>query len=161
MTPTTATKTPIKASWNTQKTQEQVARAFAMHCMTTHATLSKYGEQAHKEHRNTLHKAEAEYLKSIGVRTPMDLVKAKAEFETNAFGSQIEIAGDENNAQLIYNQCAMWNAMQKYGKMTPEQREKMLPDFKACISEFAREFGFKGDMHIADDKSTATLTFSK
>jgi uncharacterized membrane protein YqiK len=159
MTTATATRTTIKPTWTAQKTQEAIARAFAVQCMTTCATLSKYGEAAQKEQRDAIHKAEAEHLKSMGVQTPWDLVKAKAEFETNAFGSQIEIAGDENSAQLIYNQCAMWNAMEKYGKITPEQKEKMLPNFQACISEFAQEFGFKGNVQVSDGK--ATLTFSK
>lgn len=160
MSTATLQKTAVTANWSTQKIQEEIARAFAVQCMTNMSTLSKYGEQAQKEHRDAVHKIEAEHLKSKGVKTPMDLVKAKAEFESNVFGSKIEISGDENRAQLTYNQCGMWEAMQKYGKITPEQREKMLPLFQTCMREFAGEFGFKGDMTVSSD-GKSTLTFSK
>lgn len=152
-------RTPVEAKWNVQKIQEEASRAFAIHNMITMELLAKQGEKAILEFQDKLHKHQLEHFKSLGVKTPIDLVKAKAEFETNVFGSKIEIEGDDQSARLIYKQCAMWNAMQKYGKMTHEQMEKAGHNFENCVSNFAKEWGFKGEINM--DGDICTVTFSK
>ena len=90
---------------------------------------------------------------------PLDLVRAKAEFETNVFGSKVEISGDEKTAQLKYISCGVWNAIQKGGKPSPEQKEKMMSCFTSATENMAKEFGFKGNLKFEGE--TPILTFSK
>src|SRR5215470_18745770 len=141
-------KTLVEGNWNTKKNQEEAAHAFAINCMSAMAVIAKQGDKAVLEYQDILHKHQLEHLKTLGVKTPLDLVKAKAEFETNVFGSKIEIEGDENRAQLIYKQCAIGNAMKKYGKTTPEREGKMEQYMQTCVQNFAKEWGFKGDLKM-------------
>jgi hypothetical protein len=159
MTTTTLNKTTIETTWTAQKIQEETARVLAMQWMTAYQLLSKAGEQYAQEFETTLRQNKVEQYKKLGVKTPIDLVKAMAEFEANLFGSKIEIFGDESKACLTYNQCGMWNAMQKMGKMTPEQEEKMGHHFQNCVSNLAKEFGFKGEVKF--EEPCATVTFTK
>lgn len=152
-------RTPVEAKWNTQKIQEAAARAFAVNNMAAMAVISKQGENAILEFQHMVHEQQLKHLKTLGVKNPLDLVKAKAEFEANVFGSKIDIEGDENCAHLIYNECAMWNAMQKIGNLTPEQQEKMGKTFGMCVSNFAKEWGFTGEVKM--DGECCTVTFRK
>jgi hypothetical protein len=152
-------QTPIEAKWPIEKTRQAAALAFATNCMAARTVISKQGEKAEKEYQDIIHKYQLEHFKSIGVKTPLDLVRAKAEFETNVFGSKIEIEGDENNAQLIYKQCAIWEAMQKLGCVTPENQEKIGKNFESCLQDFAKEFGFNAEVKF--DNNEATVTFKK
>lgn len=152
-------RTPVEAKWTIQKNQEEAARAFATNMAAVMAVLGKQGDQAVQEFQNIQHKFQLEHLKKLGVKTPLDLVKAKAEFETNVFGSKIQIEGDENNARLIYDHCAMWDAMTKLGALSPEKEEKAGEHFQTCVQNFAKEWGFKGDVQM--DGKTCTVSFSK
>ncbi|MBY0358771.1 MAG: hypothetical protein K2W82_12275 [Candidatus Obscuribacterales bacterium] len=159
MSTVTTKKTLVTPTWNTQQIQEAASRAMATNCMAAMTVLSKNGEQAVKEYQDMIHKFQLEHLKSIGVKTPLELVKAKAEFETNVFGSKIEIEGDDNCAKLNYLSCAMWESMQKVAKLTPEQQEKMGANFQTCVQNFAKEWGFKGEVKM--DETCCTISFSK
>jgi len=152
-------RTPVEAKWTVTRIQEEAARATAQNCMAAMAIISKQGEEAIKEYQDILHKFQLEHLKAKGVKNPLDLARAKAEFETNVFGSKIDIEGDESRAQVIYNHCAMWDAMKKYGSLTPEKEEKMGQNFAMCVQNFAKEFGFKGEVQMEGE--TCTVTFSK
>lgn len=156
---TVATKTTVETKWPVTKVQETAAMMLGMQWMAAYKTLSKHGEAAFKEFDNMLRQQKVEHYKGMGVKTPIDLVKAMSEFEANLFGSKIEIWGDEKVAHLTYNSCGMWNAMQKFGKMGPEQEEKMGAHFSHCISEMAKEFGFKGEVKF--EEPCATITFTK
>ena len=104
-------------------------------------------------------KGKTEYYRNLGVKTPLDLIKAIAESESNIFGSAIEIWGEDNKASLTYNACGMWNAMQKLQKLTPEMEEKMGNHFETCIHNLAKEFGFKAEVKF--EEPCCTLTISK
>ncbi|HEY9787565.1 MAG TPA: hypothetical protein V6D17_19410 [Candidatus Obscuribacterales bacterium] len=157
---TTAVKTTIKPTWNVQQVQEHATQMMATQWLTAYTVLSKHGEGAITEFENLLRKNQVEHYKKMGVKTPIDLVKAKAEFEANLFGSKIEIWGDEKEAFLTYSYCGMWEAMKKYGNMTKEQEEKMGGNFQNCVSKLAQEFGFNGEVKF-ESETCATIRFFK
>ena len=152
-------RTPVEAKWTIPQIQQEASRAFATNCMAAMQIISKHGEPAVKEYQDLIHKFQLEHLKSKGVKNPLELAKAKAEFETNVFGSKIDVEGDENRAVIIYNSCAMWEAMKKFGNLTPEKEEKMGQNFSQCVQGFAKEFGFKGEVKMEGE--TCSITFSK
>lgn len=152
-------KTPVKAEWKIDKLHEETANAIARHFLATMATLGQYGPEAHQEFVKHMITSKVEHFKSLGVNTPIDLVKVMGEFESNIFGSKIEIVGDEKKAELTYNECACWAAMQRVGKMTPEQEEKMGQHFELQVKNLGEAFGFKGEVRFEEPK--AIVTFSK
>lgn len=156
---TATTKTRVETKWPVSKTQEEFAHFMATTWQSAYNTLSKYGESAVNEFETAARRNKVEYYKSLGVKTPLELVKAIAELESNIFGSKIEIWGDERTAHLTYDSCGMWNAFKKYGKLTAEQEEKMGTCFQTSIEALAREFGFKGEVKF--EEPCATVTFSK
>ncbi len=156
---TTATKTPIKATWPVSKVQEKAATLAASQCLAAFQVLSKYGEEAIKEYQAAARGFRVAHLKSLGVKTPLELATAMAETEANVFGSQIEVSGDDQSATLTYNSCAMWNAMQKVGNLTPEQQEKMGSGFQSCMQDLAKEFGYKANVEM--EGQTCAVKLSK
>ncbi len=156
---TTATKTTVKANWPTAKTQAEAARAAASQCAAAHAVLSKISEEAVNEYKATARQFKVAHLKEQGVKTPLELVTAMAEFEANVFGSQIEISGDEKSATMNYLACGMWEAIQKVTKMTPEEQEKAGKGFQTCLQDLAHEFGLKADIQMAE--KSCSVTFNK
>lgn len=155
---TVAQKTQVKPTWSTEQMTEMYCQMMANNFMSANAVLSKHGEEAIKEFQTLSRKPMVEYYKKKGVKTPIEIVKEKAELETNMFGSKIEFWGDDKEAHLTYNSCGMWNAMQKCG-MSKEQEEKMGECFQACVSSFAQEFGLQGEVKFEGEK--ATVTFKK
>jgi predicted RNA-binding protein Jag len=158
MSTATIKKTPVEAKWDIKKVQEAAARVFAVNNVAIMSILAKQGDHAIKEFQDTVHKFQIEHFKTLGVKTPMDLAKAKAEFEANVFGSKIDIEGDDNNAKIVYNQCAMWDAMQKVGHLTPEQQEKAGKNFQQCVQNLAKEMGFKAQVDMSDNSCAITYT---
>ncbi len=157
---TTAIKpTPVEAKWDVKKVRETIAEVFALRQMATMNVLAKYGESAIKEFNKQINANKAEWYKNLGVKTPIDLIKAMAEFEANIFGSKIKIEGDEKKASLTYEACAIWNAMQKHGKFTPNQQKEQGEMFEQCIKGLGSEFGFKAELKF--EEPCATITFSK
>jgi hypothetical protein len=155
----TTTVSKVDEKWETKKVQEESARIVAVIYRSAFETLSNYGPKALEEFETTVRKYKIEHYKTLGVRTPLDLVRAIAETEHNVFGSQIEICGDDMNAVLRYNSCGMWEATQKLQKMTVEQREMMTANCKSSYTRIAGEFGFRFESQM--DHDSYTMTFSR
>jgi hypothetical protein len=158
MTTTAIKTTPVETKWNLTQVQEGAARAQANLFLAAMTFIAKQGEEAHKEFASLVRAGKVEYYKSLGVNTPIQLAKAIAEFETNVFGSKVEVGGDDHQAQIVYNQCAMWNAIEKHGKLTPAQQEKFGTNFQSCMTELGREFGLKSEVCMGEPCCTVTFT---
>lgn len=156
---TAVAKTPVEAKWNIKKVQEEAARVVASNCLAAQQVLSKYGEKALEEYKAVSRQFRVNHIKSLGVKTPIEIAKAIAEAEANIFGSKIDISGDEKSASLTYNQCAMWNAIKEIGKLTPEQEEKMGAGFETCMQDLAKDLNLKANVQMGQD--TCTVTFTK
>jgi hypothetical protein len=150
-------KNTTKPTWKPEQMQELYSQMMANSFTSAMAVLCKHGEEAVKEFQTISRKPMIEYYKKLGVKTPIEIIKAKAEMETNVFGSQIEFWGDDNEAHLTYNKCGMWEAMKKAGGMSCAQEEKMMQGFEACVKEFAQEFGYKGEIKMEGEKPTITI----
>lgn len=159
MTTVIERKTPVEAKWSPKQIQEAAVQTLARHFMASFAVLCKQGPEAIKEFDKHMIAGKVEHYKKLGVKTPIDLVKAISEFEANVFGSKIQIQGDEHKASLTYESCAMWNAMKEMGKMTAQQEEQMGSNFQNCMQNLAQEFGFKSEVKF--EEPTAIITFSK
>jgi hypothetical protein len=156
----TLSRTIVEPKWNTHEIQESNAIVHARTMLAAMKHVAKLGgDKAVEEFQTELRSFRVESLKKVGVKTPIDLVKALAEFEANLFGSKIEIWGDEAKAFMAYNQCAMWNAMKKVGQFTEKQEEEMGSKFEHCMQMLAKEFGFKGETKFEGE--ACTLSFSK
>jgi len=158
MTTATLNKQTVEAKWNTVKLQEEFSRVIATNMMTTMGVLCKHGEELTKEFQTAMLHNKVEHFKKLEVKTPIELVKAMAEFEANVFGSKIEIWGDEKSAHMQYNACGMWNAMKKFGKMEPKQEEMMGTQFATCMTNLAKEFGFKGETKMEGEVALVSFT---
>lgn len=154
----TTTITKVDTKWDTKKLQEVNTRVFASMYISAFQALSKQGEKAFDEFESTMRSFKIEAYKHLGVKTPLDLVRAIAETEFNLFGSQIEIIGDEKKATLKYNTCGIWDAMQKLHKFSPEQEELMGKNCQASHSKLAEAFGMKFECDMSND--TYSMTFS-
>jgi hypothetical protein len=161
MTTTTPTKKLVEPTWTIKQNQEAAAAIAANMCFSAKSVLEKHGDKALlAEYEKTVRAGKVQHYKTLGVKTPLELVKAMAETETNVFGSQIEISGDEKSASLNYVSCAMWNSMEKMmGKMSKEQEEKAGASMQNCVMETAKEFGFTGEVKLGE--KTCTITFTK
>ncbi len=157
---TTSTKTPVKPTWSQSKIQEETALAMASNCLAAHQATSKAGEQVLNDYQATARKFKVAQLKSKGVTNALELAKALAEMEVNLFGSQIDISGDEKEATLTYNQCAMWNAIKKFNPMTPEQEQQMGAGFQACMQNLAKELGLNATVKF-EGENTCAISFAK
>ena len=155
----TTTVTKVQTKWETKKTQENTANAFAAIYLSAYQALSQAGEKAHEEFNNLMVQHKIAHYKAAGVKTPLDLVRTMAETEHNLFGSEVEISGDENKATIKWNTCGMWNACKTLGKLTPEQEQKMGENCSATSAKLAKEFGFKAEPNMTKD--TWEMTFSK
>jgi hypothetical protein len=162
MTTATLTKETVEAKWNVEKLQEEFARTVATNSMTAMSVMSKHGEEMSKEFSTAMRHGKVEHLKQLGVKTPVELVKAMAEMEANLFGSKIEIWGDEKAAHIKYVSCGMWNAMKKVSKMDAQEETKwgakMATQMDSCMQEMAKEFGFKSEMKIEGQVCSVSFT---
>ncbi len=157
----TISKTVIAPTWNVEKIQETVAKVQANQMLTVMEVLAKNGgDKAIEEFQTAIRLHKVEHYKAIGVKTPIELAKAIGEFETNVFGSKVEVWGDDKQASIQYNSCAMWNAIEKTGKLTPEHKEAMGAKMQNCMSLLAKEFGFKGETKFEGENS-CVVSFSK
>lgn len=156
---TTITKTPVEAVWNVKKVNEFTSKIWAGNYLATMTVLSKYGPDAVKEFNKAVLAHKIEYFKQVGVKTPIELAKAKAEVDVNVFGSKVEIVGDEKKAQIIYKQCNCWNALKNEGKLSVKDQEREGKNFGEMVQELAKAFGFKGE--VVFEGETAVITFIK
>jgi hypothetical protein len=159
MTTATLKKTPVEALWNIKKVNEAAANIVAANYVSVFGAISKSHPELIKEIDKNLIAHQATYFKSIGIKSPLDLAKAKAEIDANVFGSKVEIEGDEKHAKITYKECACWNAMQKCN--LPEATyEKIGHHFQTRTEALAHEFGFKTEV-VFHDNGTAEVTFTK
>ncbi|MBS1954767.1 MAG: hypothetical protein JST89_11305 [Cyanobacteria bacterium SZAS-4] len=160
MTTTTPTKKVVEQTWTVKQIQEAASAMAANMCFSAKSVLMEHGDMALlTKYENAVRKGKIDHYKALGVKTPIELVKAMAETETNVFGSEIEIMGDDKSATLNYLSCAMWNQMEKMmGKMTPEQQEKAGASFQNCVMETAKAFDLKGDVKMGEKACTITFT---
>jgi hypothetical protein len=157
MTTATLNKQMVEAKWTTVKMQEEFARVMAQNTMTTMGVVCKHGEELTKELQTAMLHNKVEHFKALNVKTPMDMIKAMSEFEVNMFGSKVEVWGDEKAAHMQYNSCGMWNAMKKVG-MAPKQEEQMGNAKTECMTNVAKEFGFKYEMKTEGDVCVVSIT---
>jgi hypothetical protein len=150
-------KTTVKTTWKPEQMQEMFSKMMANNVMSAMTVLCKQGEEATKEFQTISKKPMYAYYKNLGVKTPIEIVKAKAELETNVFGSEIEFWGDEKEAHMTYNKCGMMEAMKKSGGMDCAQEGKMKQGMEACIKEFAQEFGLQSEIKMEGEKPTITF----
>lgn len=160
MTTTTPTKKVVEPTWTLTQVQDKAAHIAANLCMSAKSVLMKSGDEAMlNEYETLVREGRLEALKSMNVKTPLELVKAIAEIETNVFGSKIEIMGDEKSASMHYLSCAMWNIMEKkMGTMSKECQEKAGASMQNCVMETAKAFGMKGEVKFGEKDCTVTYT---
>jgi hypothetical protein len=158
MTTATLTKKTVETTWNTSKIQEEAARLAAVYSLTAHAVLAKFGEQALEQYSTLMRERKIEHYKQMGVKTPLELVNVMSEMEANLFGSKLEIWGDEKSATMKYDSCAMWNAMQKVGKLNAQQEEQIGSQWENCMRATANEFGFNLETKFEGECCTMTFT---
>jgi len=156
---TTATKIKVEPKWSVAKMQEEVANMVSMQMMTSYGVICKHGEELAKEFQAACLQNKVQQFKALGVKTPIELVKAMSEKEANLFGSQIEIWGDDKEASMHYVMCGMWNAMKKNPNMGQQQQEKMGQQFATTIELLAKELGMKGEVKMEGE--TCTVHFTK
>ena len=151
--------TKVEAKWDAQKRQEVTAHIIAGQCLAVQNLLQKVTPELKEQFENQAREFKVQALKKVGVKTPIELVKAIAELDANLYGSKVEISGDENKAELKFESCAVGKAIEELGKFTPEQKTKMFEGMQACASNTAKEFGFKAEVRI--EKETPVITYSK
>ncbi len=152
-------KEQIKPTWKSEQMHEMFAHISAHNMVAAMTVLGKHGgETAINEFKTATRKSMVEYMKKQGVKTPIEVIKAKAELETNIYGSVTEIWGDDKEAHLTYIKCGMWDAMNKAGvSACGSNKEEMLKGFEHCVSEFAKEFGYTGLVKMDGEKATITI----
>lgn len=161
---TTATKTPVTASWNPTKVQEQTAEAFARNMQITMGVLAKLGPNAIQEFEKASTEDKLNHYRKLGVKTPIELAKAMAEFEVNVFGSKIKVWGDDKSASMEYEVCGCFNAMKRVGVINEKNEEEMGKGWEACLTRTAQGLGFsKVDIKYGNSESEpcAVVTFNK
>lgn len=154
---TTIQKEQIKPTWKPEQLHEMYSHMIANNFMATMSVLSKHGEEIINEYKTASRKPMIEYYKRLGVKTPIEIVRAKAELESNIFGSVTEVWGDDQEAHLTYIKCGMWDAMKKCSGGCAETEGKMKEGFETCVAEFAKEFGFHGEVKMEGEKATITI----
>lgn len=157
---TTLEKTPVKTTWKAEKIQKAGTELLARTWMTAFETLCQADHKYVEEFDKKMSEGRIKHLKELGVKTPIDLVKAMSEFEANVFGSKMEIVGDEKEAKIIYSSCGMWEAMKGCCGMTKELEEKMGNNFQACMSRVGEAFGFDAKVEFTSE-TCAITTFTK
>lgn len=154
----TIQKEQVKPTWTPERLHEMYSHMVANNFMVAMNVLSKHGEEAVHQFKTESRKPMMEYYKRMGVKTPIEILRAKAELETNIFGSVTEVWGNEQEAHLTYIKCGMWDAMKKCGGMgCADSQAKMMEGFETCVREFAHEFGFKGEVKVEGEKATITI----
>lgn len=159
---TTMQKTEVKPTWTVAKMQEETAASIMRHMVVTFRTLEKSAPNVLPELWKNFTAMRVEYFKQHGVKTPLELVKAMSEFETNLFGSKMRFWGDDKQAGVEYETCGCWNAMPKVG-VTPEEQERMGKTCAENTQDLAKTFGFKGEIKIgtAPNEPCCTMIFTK
>jgi len=152
----------VETNWNTVRIQEQASRMLGLQWMTTMQLLAKFGgEKAVEEFKHVMETHKVEYYKGLGVKTPYELVKAIADFDSNVFGSKVEIWGDEKSATLHYLSCGMFKALEQAGLIKDEQKADMSKGMEACMTSLANKFDFTTNVEMCSTEKTAKVTFTR
>ena len=155
---TTNTLTKVDTKWETKLVQEKTAHMMAVLNLAAYEVLSKVSPEAVTEFQTIVRKHKVEAYKAMGVKTPLQLVKAMAETDHNVFGSVVEISGDDHKAEIKFDSCAVTKAMEQIAKFTPEQKEMMGQKAANCASLTAKELGMTGTAVVANNVCTMTFT---
>ncbi|MCA0314548.1 MAG: hypothetical protein LCH63_12025 [Candidatus Melainabacteria bacterium] len=158
MQTTAIKKTVVEATWNLAQVQQEAAREIGTQFATIMSILPQYGVKAVEEFRSAMQAKKLAHLHTLGIKTPYELVKATAEFETNVFGSKIEIWGDEKEAGMTYLSCGMWEAMNKVTTMTKEQQDEMAKGWETCVTTMATRLGYTAKLEMTETACTITYT---
>jgi hypothetical protein len=145
MTTATPTKQEVKTTWPVTKIQEESAAAMVRNMRLTFQVLEKAGPEVLKNWYQAFTQMRIEYFQAKNVKTPLELVKAMAEFDANVFGSEIRVWGDDKQAHLEYVTCGVFNCMQKQG-IPQAELEKMGKNCAETTQHFAAAFGFTGEI---------------
>ena len=151
-------KTKVQPTWDIAKVREGAAAVAVNGMVSALTVLDKDGLVKYEEQWTN---NKVENIKKHNVKTPLDLVKAIAEFETNVFGSVIDYSGDENSATYSYESCGCYNVAMLDGKFTPELGEKLEKVFEQSTQRLAKSFGFKVTVKKEGSESFPVTTFSK
>jgi hypothetical protein len=154
---TTLTRTPVRTTWTVERIQQEITSMLIRQNRSQCIAMQQLGPEALKQYQQSCVQTKIEHYRSLGVRTPLDLVRAMAEFEVNILGSRITIIGDEQRATLEYEHCACYNSMQK--QCNPQEREIIERMYSENLQIIAREFGFK--VEISCDKEPCCITFCR
>jgi hypothetical protein len=159
---TTMQKTEVKTTWPVTKLQTEVSAVFMRNMVETFKVLDKVGPEPLKQWYQAWTTMKVDYYKQQGVKTPLELVKAMAEFETNMFGSKMRFWGDEKQAGVEYETCGCWNALEAM-KLPKAEMDKLGANCAENTEKMAREFGFTSEMKIGMNpgEPCCTLTFTK
>jgi hypothetical protein len=155
---TTNTLTKVDTKWETKLVQEKTAHMIAVLNLAAYEVLSKVSPEAVTEFQTIVRKHKVDAYKAMGVKTPLQLVKAMAETDHNLFGSVVEISGDDHKAEIKFDSCAVGKAMESIAKFTPEQKEMMGKKMENCASLTAKELGMTGTAVVTNEVCTMTFT---
>jgi len=131
-------------------------------CLTSSKLAEKFGPEAVTELNHAMTTMKADYYKAHGVKTPIELVKAMAEFETNVYGSKMVVFGDDQHATVEYEVCGCYNAIVNTLKLGQTEQEAMGKKWSASVEALAKQFNFKSEVKFGtcatEPKSTITFT---
>lgn len=148
---------PVAALWDLPRLQEELCKGAAHQYAATIALLKRHAPHAIPEF-NAIFIANKGYFKQLEVATPMQLVKALAEIEANAFGSRMLVAGDEMCASITYEYCAEWVAVEELTNINWDERIVVAEHFVYAMQDLAAEFDFAAEVAFAG--GIPTVTFS-
>ena len=164
---TTAAKTKIQPTWTTEKIREEAVNGMTGTWGVTMKVISELGPEAQKKMQHAMIEHKVAVYKKLNVKSPIELVRAMAEFEVNVFGSKINVWGDEKQASMEYEYCACYNAMQKNTSgccsTDKKEQEAMAQCFSDKMQGIAKGFGWsKGEVKFpAKENEPAVVTFTK
>ncbi len=155
-------KNTATTTWSVTKIQEQVSNALTAQMFATIKVLELAGPEVISKVRHEWAKLKVENFRAQGVKTPLDLVTAWTEYETNMFGSKLRYWGDDKQAHVEYEECGCWSALERMNISEPAM-ESMSNCYAEMTHLLAKEFGFTGTEKIGSGPNEApcTITFTK
>ncbi len=161
MTTTGLVKGQLEPTWTLTKVQEETASALTGHMLITSRVLQNADPKTLRLIRKEWADLRIEYFRSLGVKTPLDLVRAWTEYDTNMFGSSMRFWGDEKQAHVEYDYCGCWSALDKLNT-TGQEQELMIDGWSELSGLIAGAFGFVGEEKLGcePDEAGCTITFS-
>jgi hypothetical protein len=159
---TSITKQQLKQSWDLNKVQESATMMVAMQIASHLDFLESNHEKSHGKEIEEMDKIaahrKAQMMKKCGVTNPLELVRHLAEFETNMFGAEVSIEGDDSRATLSNEKPTVWLEAKKLANMNKEQEEKMHHHYKKWMHDLANAFGYKVQVQLTSDSSRITFS---